>query len=155
MDIVVILGVDSDGIFVDVVTEGIDPDVAREVCVFGDVVVAVLDAFVTVGFVVVLDSFVIVNFVVVLDALIMVGFVVVLDAFVIVGFAVVVMVAVVGGLVDAAVDDEVVVVMGVVAVVGDGVAGFCHEPEIRKDISRLLRDKWATKSVVIRQGYLF
>ena len=154
MDIVVILGVDSDGIFVDVVTEGIDPDVAREVCVFGDVV-AVLDAFVTVGFVIVLDAFVIVDFVVVLDALIMVGFVVVLDAFVIVGFAVVVMVAVVGGLVDAAVDDEVVVVMGVVAVVGDGVAGFCHEPEIRKDISRLLRDKWATKSVVIRQGYLF
>ena len=154
MDIVVILGVESDGIFVDVVTEGIDPDVAREVCVFGDVVVAVLDAFVIVDFVVVLDAFVIVDFVVVLDALIMVVFVVVMDAFVIVGFAVV-MVAVVGSLVDAAVDVEVVVVMGVVCVVGDGVAGFCHEPEIRKDISRLLRDKWATKSVVIRQGYLF
>ena len=55
MDIVVILGVDSDGIFVDVVTEGIDPDVVREACDFGDVV-AVLDAFVIVGFVVVLDA---------------------------------------------------------------------------------------------------
>ena len=121
---------ESDGIFVDVVTEGIDPDVAREVCVFGDVVVGVL------------------------DALIMVVFVVVMDAFVIVGFAVV-MVAVVGSLVDAAVDVEVVVVMGVVCVFGDGVAGFCHEPEIRKDVSWLLRDKCATKSVVIRQGYLF
>ena len=147
MDIVVILGVESDGIFVDVVTEGIDPDVAREVCVFGDVVVAVLDAFVTVGFGFVLDAFVIVDFVVVLDALIMVVFVVVMDAFVIVGFAVV-MAAVVGSLVDAAVDVEVMVV-------GDGVAGFCHEPEIRKDVSRLLRDKCATKSVVIRQGCLF
>ena len=109
MDIVVILGVDSDGIFVDVVTEGIDPDVVREACVFGDVVVAVLDTFV------------------------IVGFVVVLDAFVIVGFVVVVMVAVVGGVADAAVDVELVVVVGVVGVVGNGVAGFCHEPEIRKD----------------------
>ena len=178
MDIVVIMGVESDGIFVDVVTEGIDPDVSREVCVFGDDVVGVLDAFVTVGFVVVLDAFVIVGFVVVLDAFVIVGFVVVLDVFVIVGFVVVlnalimvvfvvvmdafvivgfavVMVAVVRSLVDAAVDVEVVVVMGVVCVFGDGVAGFCHEPEIRKDVSWLLRDKCATKSVVIRQGYLF
>ena len=59
MDIVVIFVVDSDGIFVDVVTEGVDPDVVREACDFGDVV-AVLDAFVIVGFVVVLDAFVIV-----------------------------------------------------------------------------------------------
>ena len=107
MDIVVILGVDSDGIFVDVVTEGIDPDVAREVCVFGDVVVAVLDAFV------------------------------------IVGFAVGVMVGVAGGVAvegeveNAAVDAEIVVVVAVMGVVVDGVAGFCHEPEIRNDISRL------------------
>ena len=106
MDIVVILGVDSDGIFVDVVTEGIDPDVAREVCVFG-VVVAVLDAFV------------------------------------IVGFAVGVMVGVAGGVAvegeveNAAVDAEIVVVVAVMGVVVDGVAGFCHEPEIRNDVSRL------------------
>ena len=133
MDIVVIFGVDSDGIFVDVVTEGIDPDVVREACVFGDVVVAVLDTFVIVGFVVVLDAFFIVGFVVVLDTFVIVGFVVVLDAFVIVGFVVVVMVAVVGGVADAAVDVELVVVVGVVGVVGNGVAGFCHEPEIRKD----------------------
>ena len=52
MDIVVIFGVDSDGIFVDVLTEGIDPDVVRVVCVFGGVV-AVLDALIMVGFVVV------------------------------------------------------------------------------------------------------
>ena len=116
MDIVVILGVDSDGIFVDVVTKGIDPDVVV---------------------------------------------VVVLDAFIIIGFVVVVMVAVVGGVAvegeveNAVVDVEIVVVVDVVGVVVDGVAGFCHEPEIRKDVSRLLRDKWATKSVVIRQGYLF
>ena len=123
MDIVVILGVDSSGIFVDGVTEGIDPDVAREVCVFGDVVVAVLDAFVTVGFVVVLDSFVIVNFVVVLDALIIVVFVVL------------VMVAVVGVVVGAVVDVEIVVVVGVVGVAGDAVDGFGIKPEIRKNIS--------------------
>ena len=123
MDIVVIFGVDSDGIFVDVLTEGIDPDVVREVCVLGVVVVAVLDAFVIVGFVVVLDTFVIVGFAVVLDALIMVGFVVV------------VMVAVVGVVVGAVVDVEIVVVVGVVAVVGDAVDGFGTKPEIRKNIS--------------------
>ena len=114
MDIVVILGVDSAGIFVDGVTEGIDPDVAREVCVFGVVVVVV---------------------VVVLDAFVIVGFAVVLDALIIVVFVVVVMVAVVGVVVGAMVDVEIVVVVGVVAVVGDAVDGFGIKPEIRKNIS--------------------